>query len=274
MPYRTPTLALTRSTTLRELATASLLAATGGLLDAITYLDHGHVFANAMTGNLIFLGISALSRDWHDVLLHLAPILAFLAGVFAARLLNTASVRHSALLALAIELIALFAVGLFPASFPQLAFTTTVALASALQVTTFRRVGRFTYNSTFVTGNLREVGEGLFDQLPQPGSCPALPRPRPRPQALLHLCRLPCRRGRRRLARPASHPPHLLVRRAHAPHRPLPHNPPSRSAPIPRITNSPSAPTAIVHTWPLPLPVLIPPLSLLSALRLALPTFL
>jgi len=31
-----------------------LLAITGGLLDAVVYLNHGHVFANAMSGNVIF----------------------------------------------------------------------------------------------------------------------------------------------------------------------------------------------------------------------------
>jgi uncharacterized membrane protein YoaK (UPF0700 family) len=43
---------------------AMLLATTGGLLDAVVYLNHGHVFANAMTGNVIFLGIAAVGRDW------------------------------------------------------------------------------------------------------------------------------------------------------------------------------------------------------------------
>ena len=64
--------------------------------------------------------------------------------------------------------VALFVVGLFPPDFPQLAYTVTIAFVSAFQVTTFRRVGRFTYNSTFVTGNLRMVAEGIFDRLFSP----------------------------------------------------------------------------------------------------------
>ena len=39
---------------------AVLLATIGGLLDAIVYLNDGHVFANAMTGNIVFLGIAIL----------------------------------------------------------------------------------------------------------------------------------------------------------------------------------------------------------------------
>src|SRR5712691_5639585 len=46
---------------------AMLLATTGGLLDAVVYLNHGHVFANAMTGNVIFLGIAILGRDLADI---------------------------------------------------------------------------------------------------------------------------------------------------------------------------------------------------------------
>lgn len=149
-----------------EVVAAVLLAATGGLLDAVVYLDHGHVFANAMTGNTIFLGIAAIQGDWMQVLRHLVPIVGFLAGVVAARLIqqtHSASLRHSALLVLTLEAAALFGIGLLPAGFPQLAFTATVAFVSAFQVATFRRVRRFTYNSTFITGNLRMVAEGAFD---------------------------------------------------------------------------------------------------------------
>jgi uncharacterized membrane protein YoaK (UPF0700 family) len=42
---------------------ALLLGTTGGFLDAVVYLNHGHVFANAMTGNVIFLGIAAIGRN-------------------------------------------------------------------------------------------------------------------------------------------------------------------------------------------------------------------
>jgi uncharacterized membrane protein YoaK (UPF0700 family) len=149
------------------LASAILLAATGGLLDAVVYLDHGHVFANAMTGNVIFLGIAAISPgpkpDWSQVFRYALPIVAFLVGVVIARLLSGIPQRHGALLTLVVEASALFAIGFLPPSFPQLAFVAIIALVSASQVTTFRRVGRFTYNSTFVTGNLREMIEGAYD---------------------------------------------------------------------------------------------------------------
>jgi len=149
---------------LTDMTSALLLAATGGLLDAIVYLDHGQVFANAMTGNVIFLGIALIQGNWIQSLRHIAPLVAFLCGVVAARIIHAAPLRRSAQLVLAVEAAALCVVGLLPAGFPQLAFTAIVAFVSAFQVATFRRVGRFTYNSTFVTGNLRMVAEGLFDR--------------------------------------------------------------------------------------------------------------
>lgn len=142
-----------------------MLAAAGGLLDAVVYLNHGRVFANAMTGNVIFLGIEAVDHDYSGILPHVAPILSFLAGVIAARLLRRIPLRSSAVLTLGLEIVALFAVGLFPRDYPQLAFTAPIAFVSAFQVTTFRRVGRFTYNSTFITGNLRDMAEGFYDFL-------------------------------------------------------------------------------------------------------------
>jgi uncharacterized membrane protein YoaK (UPF0700 family) len=62
------------------LSDAMLLAATGGLLDAVVYLNHGHVFANSMSGNVIFLGIAVLGRDWGDIVPYLLPLAGFLAA--------------------------------------------------------------------------------------------------------------------------------------------------------------------------------------------------
>ena len=36
---------------------AALLTFSGGFLDVFTYVGHGHVFANTMTGNIVFLGM-------------------------------------------------------------------------------------------------------------------------------------------------------------------------------------------------------------------------
>ena len=101
------------------LPAAMLLAAAGGILDAVVYLEHGHVFANAMTGNVVLLGISLVTADWSSILPHLVPIVAFLAGVLASRLLRTLPTSPSALAALGLEAVVLAGVALLPPSFPH-----------------------------------------------------------------------------------------------------------------------------------------------------------
>ncbi len=145
-----------------SLPDALCLAAAGGLLDAVVYLDHGHVFANAMTGNVVFLGIALLGRNWREIIPHLVPLAGFFAGVASSRHLRTRLPRRAALLGLAFETLTLFALSFFPHGFPQMAFTCIVAYVGAFQVASFRHVDRFSFNSTFVTGNLRDVADGLY----------------------------------------------------------------------------------------------------------------
>jgi uncharacterized membrane protein YoaK (UPF0700 family) len=150
------------------LISAILLATTGGLLDAVVYILHGHVFANAMTGNVILLGLSAFSKDWFQSARHLVPIAAFLLGVAASRLLRALPQRRATLSVLALEMAVLFAAGVLPKSFPEMAFTAIISFVSAFQVSTFRTVGRFSYNSTFVTGNLRDAADGFVNHFVDP----------------------------------------------------------------------------------------------------------
>jgi uncharacterized membrane protein YoaK (UPF0700 family) len=155
-----------------HLLDAVLLATAGGLIDAVVYLNHGHVFANAMTGNVIFLGIAVTTRNWSNVIPHLIPLVGFFAGVLTSKHLRSLRNRF-VLLGLGLEIATIFALGWLPASFPEIAFTGTIAYVAAIQVTSFRRVDRFAYNSTFLTGNLRDVAEGLYDAL-TPNSTPEI----------------------------------------------------------------------------------------------------
>jgi uncharacterized membrane protein YoaK (UPF0700 family) len=144
---------------------AMLLATTGGLLDAVVYLNHGHVFANAMSGNVIFLSIAIVGHDWGEIAPHLVPLAGFFAGVLTSKHLRIRLSFRSAFLGLALEIVAIFALGWLPGSFPEMAFTGIIAYVAAFQVASFRRVDRFAYNSTFITGDLRDTAEGLYDAL-------------------------------------------------------------------------------------------------------------
>jgi uncharacterized membrane protein YoaK (UPF0700 family) len=143
---------------------AMLFAATGGLLDAVIYLNHGGVFATAMTGNLILLGIALVSQRGAVALHHCIPIAAYFVGVAISRWAR-ARIVNASIAALAAEMLCLLFAGFMPPQFPDMLFVGTIAFAAALQVATFRRVGPFFYSSTFVTGDLLDLSEATCDTL-------------------------------------------------------------------------------------------------------------
>ncbi len=140
-----------------SLPAAMLLAFTGGGLDAFAYLNHGKVFAGAMTGNSVLLGIAVLHRSGHEILHCLFPLLAFIAGVWGAKLLEDRLQDHAVLVGLACEILTLFAASWMPGSFPDLIFVPVLSLAAAYQVASFRSADQYSYNSTFITGNMRSA---------------------------------------------------------------------------------------------------------------------
>jgi uncharacterized membrane protein YoaK (UPF0700 family) len=148
-----------------SLPSAVLLAFTGGSLDAFIYINHGHVFAAAMTGNAVLFGVSALDSDYIGILHHLLPIFAFILGVFFARLLDRRLQRHAVRVGLMAQIVVLFFMSWMPGSFPNVAYVPIVAVVAAYQIASFRKADEYSYNSTFITGNLRSAVEGLYDTL-------------------------------------------------------------------------------------------------------------
>jgi uncharacterized membrane protein YoaK (UPF0700 family) len=145
-----------------SLSSAILLALTGGSLDAFIYLNHGHVFAAAMTGNGVLLGVAILHHDWTQALHHLLPIFGFSLGVFLASLLDHRFKHHAVTLGLLCEISVLLSASFLPGQFPDGLFVPLIAIVAAYQVTSFRRADTYAYNSTFMTGNLRSAVDGLY----------------------------------------------------------------------------------------------------------------
>jgi uncharacterized membrane protein YoaK (UPF0700 family) len=149
------------------LVIGALLASAGGFLDGFTYVGHGHVFANAMTGNVVLLGINCLSGSWHTAFRHLPAILAFVVGVCVSQAMQLHSRRrdvsapYSAVLLFEISVLLLLS--LLPATTPDILFTTSIAFVASVQVQTFREVNGRGFNSTFTTGNLRTLTEAAVD---------------------------------------------------------------------------------------------------------------
>ena len=155
------------------LAVAAVLAACGGFLDAFTYIGHNHVFANAMTGNVVLLGVNASNAQWGQARAHLYPILAFVAGVAMAQIFRLRPllprVPPATLAALGLEIVVLAGCGGFPRDFAGTALVLMISFVAALQNTIFRQVGQWTYNSTMTTGNLRVFAESLFGTIVRMG---------------------------------------------------------------------------------------------------------
>ena len=66
-----------------------LLTVMGGFFDAYTFVNCGGIFANAQTGNLIFVGIDLIEGNYGEVLHYLIPIFSFVVGVLVSKLSST-----------------------------------------------------------------------------------------------------------------------------------------------------------------------------------------
>ncbi len=102
----------------RSVSVAFLLTAAGGFMDAFTFVGHGEVFANSMSGNVVLLGMSIASANWTLALRRIPPILAFLLGVFLAQRLRQPILRRRllrpALACLSLEILFLMTVSVLP----------------------------------------------------------------------------------------------------------------------------------------------------------------
>ena len=149
-----------------SLSVAVLLAVAGGLLDAYTYLCRGAVFANAQTGNLVLLAVRLADGDWRSALRYLAPVAAFVLGVWLAEWLRRANCAGGRFrwqnAVLLIEMGVLCLVAFVPAGTWNSAVNLLVSFVCALQVEAFRKVRGNPFASTMCTGNLRSGTEALF----------------------------------------------------------------------------------------------------------------
>ena len=142
-----------------------LLALTGGILDAYTYLTRGGVFANAQTGNIVLMGCHLISKNPKDSIRYFLPVAFFALGVLMACLIRSRFRRtgriHWRHLVLTIEIILLFIVGFIPGQLNWLANGLT-SFACAMQVQSFRTVRGSAYASTMCIGNLRSGTDHFY----------------------------------------------------------------------------------------------------------------
>ena len=146
----------------------ALLSLSGGFQDAYTYVLRGNVFANAQTGNVVFMSQHMMTGDFSGALLYFLPLVAFASGILVAeqiahffKKINKVYWRH---IILFLEIVVLFIVGFLPEEFNALA-NILVSFSCAMQVQAFRSLKGHSYASTMCIGNLRSGTESLSKYL-------------------------------------------------------------------------------------------------------------
>ena len=133
-----------------------VLAASGGYMDAYSYLARGKVLANAQTGNIMLLGISLAEGTWDRVLHYACPVAAFGIGILLAYFLTQLVWRdrhgEGTCTILALEIAGLFAVAWIE---PDLYANALISLVCGMQLQAFSTVGGNGAATTMCIGNYR-----------------------------------------------------------------------------------------------------------------------
>ena len=152
-----------------SLLVASLLTFAGGLLDSFSYLIRGQVFANAITGNMVLLGISLSSGQWLDCGKYLFAISAYGAGILVANIIRDKERLPWDLswkqFELVLEIAVLSSVAFIPTGDWNLLVNGMISFVCAMQAIAFRHVHGLPFVSTTCTGNLRSGTNALFSGL-------------------------------------------------------------------------------------------------------------
>ena len=140
---------------------ASLLALTGGYLDAYTWIVH-RAFANAQTANLVFLWVYATAAEWGKALHYVPPLFAFVLGVIMASCLRKFTPHRAPEISVATEIVLLFIIAILHNRLPGVAGTLGLSFVAAFQTASFPKVEGWSYSSVMATSNFRYTIEALF----------------------------------------------------------------------------------------------------------------
>lgn len=148
--------------TSESLELGALLAFSGGLMDAYSYIERGGVFANAQTGNILLLGISLSEGKLLQAAHYLFPVLAFTLGIALADLVRMREMHrfHWRQASVFLEALILVCVSLIPLSFNLLANSLT-SFACGIQVQSFRKIHGRGVATTMCIGNLRSAVQNV-----------------------------------------------------------------------------------------------------------------
>ena len=138
----------------------------GGLQDAYSYFCRDGVFANAQTGNIVFLSVNIVNGDAGGVVKYLVPVTFFALGAIIAKTLFFVLKKNEVVfwkqIALITESVVLLAVAFMPQSMNLYANALT-SFACAVQVLTFDQIYGNDFASTMCIGNMRSGTESFCE---------------------------------------------------------------------------------------------------------------
>ena len=152
------------------LAAGSVLMVATGFLDAYTYLRQGHVFAQAMTGNLVLVAVGAAQPDVVAFWRPLSVYAAFLVGVAATWVWSRVDalarpVPPPQLATLALQVGVLLVVGAVAGAVPSAVVAPVIAFVAGMQIAAFRDVGPVSFTTTVMTTNSMRTAGAVLDAL-------------------------------------------------------------------------------------------------------------
>ena len=152
-----------------SLPVACLLTFAAGLLDIYSYMLRGHVFANAITGNLVLLGMNLSAGHWLNCGRYLFAISAYGAGILVANIIHEKMPLPWGLswkqFVLFLEIVVLLPIAFIPSGDWNLLVNGMISFTCAMQVRAFQHVHGLPFVSTTCTGNLRKGTNALFSGL-------------------------------------------------------------------------------------------------------------
>ena len=146
-----------------------VLIVVAGFFGAYTFLLRGNVFCNAQTGNVVLMGMALGAGKWKEALYYLIPIFAYTLGAFVSELLPNPVKHHLPVrwdtLLIAIEMLAVLALGFVPLSAPVQIAQVTINFVASMQYNTFRQAEGVPMATTFATNHIRQLGIGLAKEI-------------------------------------------------------------------------------------------------------------
>lgn len=141
-----------------------LLAISGGFMDAYSYIERDHVFANAQTGNILLFGVHLSEGDWIMAVRYFFPVLAFVLGIAVAEAVRTYNTPklHWRQISVLVEAVILAGVAFIPLSMNLFA-NALASFACGVQVESFRKIRGSGIATTMCIGNLRSATQNFMD---------------------------------------------------------------------------------------------------------------